>query len=685
MSVPPRPERRRVEHRLHGETRLDDYAWLRDRDDPAVLRHLEAENDHTAAKLEHLGGLRKRLYEEMLGRIQETDTSAPLPHGAYDYYTRTEAGRGFKLHCRTRRGTGSEEMLLDENTRAEGHSSYRLGAIIASPSHRRLAFTEDDAGSERYTLYVVDLATGRALIEPVAGLKESIAWVDDDTLLYTVPDAMDRPYRAMRLRLGGHPELLHEESDERFYMGVGRTRDGMRAVVVLGSKTSSELRYLPTDRPDAPLQVLAKRRPNVLYYAAHHPQGWWVWSNDAGVNFRLLVAEEGQPTEAWEEVLAHDPSVYITDVQPLARHLAIFVRRDGLARLWVMGLASRVVHEVEQVDAVCTVEEGDNRNFDTGVLRYEVSSMVTPGQDVDYDLEARTTTIVKQRPVLGGYDPTRFVTARIVAVAPDGTRIPISVAHRRGMPLDGSAAALLYGYGSYGVCYDPQFSITAVSLLERSMVVAIAHIRGGGDLGRAWYEAGKLANKQNTFTDFAACCQALCQHGFTSSDRLALSGGSAGGLLMGALVNQHPRRFTAVVARVPFVDVTTTMLDETLPLTVTEYEEWGNPNEPEAYRTIRAYSPYDNIEHGPKPAVLATGGLNDPRVGFWEPAKWVARLRDHNTGDSDILLHMHLGAGHGGPTGRYAHLEEIALIYAFVLDKVGLSEVSPSPGPPADP
>ena len=671
MSQPPRPERRPVERLLHGDRCVDPYAWLRDREDPAVIEHLEAENAYTGSALAHLADLRKALYAEMLGRVQETDTSAPVLHGPYRYYTRTEEGRPFRVHCRAPRDGGSETVLLDENERAEGKTSYRLGSIRVSPDHSMLAFTEDAAGAERYALHVLKLSDGSDAITPIEGLKVALAWIDDATLLFTVPDAMDRPYRAMRLRLGAEPELLYEEKDDRFFLGVARTLDGERVVVQVASKTSAELWYLDTADPLGPLQLLAERRPGVLYDATHHPSGWFVQLNDTGVNFRLVRATEGQAPSAWEEVLPHDEAVYLTGVQAFADHVALFVRREGQARVRILDLGSGEVHEIAEPEAACTATAGILREFRTSVLRYGVSSQVTPNCDVDYDMATRERTVVKQRPIRGGHDSTRYVTTRLEAKAPDGTTVPVAVAHRRDLVLDGTNPALLYGYGSYGICYDPEFSINALSLLERGMVVAIGQIRGGGDMGRAWYEAGKLQHKQNTFDDFAACCSALAAKGYTSPDRLVIWGGSAGGLLMGAMVNQHREVFGAVVARVPFVDVTNTMLDDSLPLTVTEYEEWGNPNEPEAYATIRAYSPYDNVVTGAKPAILATGGLNDPRVGFWEPAKWVARLRDCQTNDTPILLHMHLGAGHGGPTGRYAYLEDLALIYAFVLDAAG--------------
>ncbi len=671
---PPVPARHPVVRSAHGDDRIDDYAWLRNRDDPSVIEHLEAENAWTETALAHVGSLRERLYTEMVGRVQETDTGAPVPHGPYVYYTRTVVGSQYAVHCRRPSG-GDEQILLDENLVAGDHGYFHLGDAEVSPDHATLAYSVDFTGAERYTLHLRTLDTGVDLPDVLEGVSYSLAWSSDSAyVFYTRPDAAMRPWQIWRHQVGAANDtdvLVLQEDDERFFASVARTRSGAFILIALNSQMTSEVHLLRADEPTAAPSVIEPRRQGIEYAVDHHTDRLFIVTNDEALNFRLVTAPVATPArEHWVELIPHREDVKLEGVDLFARHAVLFERIDGLRRITVMRLSDGASHVIDQPEPVYAASPGSNPEWDTDTLRFEYTSLVTPRSDVDYGMESHERTTVKQEPVLGGYDPAEYVTGRLWAMAGDGVRVPISYVHRRDVALDGTAPALLYGYGSYEICIDPRFSSARLSLLDRGFVYAIAHIRGGGEMGRRWYEDGKLLHKRNTFTDFIACADHLVEQHFTSHERLAIRGGSAGGLLMGAVVNLRSDVAAAVVAEVPFVDCLTTMFDPDLPLTVGEYEEWGNPEDAATYAYMRSYSPYDNVVPGRHPAVLATAGLNDPRVGYWEPAKWVARLRDGSDGAAPILLKTELGAGHGGASGRYDSWRDEALVLAFIIDTV---------------
>ncbi|HEV7864500.1 MAG TPA: S9 family peptidase, partial [Acidimicrobiia bacterium] len=666
---PTPPVARRVPHvhEAHGDRRPDDYHWLRDRDDPEVTAYLEAENAFADAVMEPLRPLQEKLYAEIVSRIQETDLSVPVPHGPFLYYSRSVEGLQYPIHCRRTAGAdntgdgGPEQILIDENVLAEGQEYCALGAFEVSPDHRLLAWSLDTEGDEDHVLRVRDMETGEDHPEAIPGTSYGVAWASDNrTVFYTTLDESRRPWRVWRHRLGTDPAedvVVHQEDDDRFFCSIERTRSGGFIVIDLRSAVTSETRLLRADDPEGAFTVLERRRQGVEYGLDHHGDRFFIMTNEDAPNFRLVEAPVEAPgPENWREVIAHSPDIKLEGIAAFAGHLIVLERAEAVRRLRVMALdGSDGQHVIEQPEAVSRVgmPEEDNPEFDRRTLRYTYTSLVTPQSIFDYDLDTRERTLLKQEPVLGGYDPTQYETRRLWATASDGTRVPISLVARKGTPTDGSAPCVLYGYGSYEASSDPRFSSLRLSLLDRGFVWAIGHIRGGGEMGRAWYEAGKLHHKANTFTDFIACAEHLVEAGWTSPDRLAILGGSAGGLLVGATLNLRPDLFRAAVAEVPCVDVVSTISDPPLPLSVIEWEEWGNPADPEFYATMKSYSPYDNVRPARYPDLFVTAGLNDPRVSYWEPAKWVAKLRTTAEPGGRILLRTEMGAGHGGPSGRY--------------------------------
>ncbi len=713
--VPPVPERRPVALEAHGDVRTDDWFWLRDKDDPAVIAHLEAENAYTSAAMAPTVPLQEALYAEMVARIQETDLSVPVRKGPWRYYSRSVEGRSYGIHCRRPADgpDGAEQVLLDENALAEGHDYFALGNFAVSPDHRWLVYSTDTTGGERYTMRFRDLGTGAESGESIEDTSYGSAWANDNaTVFYVRVDEAMRPFQLWRHRVGSDPAgdvLVIEEPDDHFYLGVGRTKDDRFVLCGLDSKVTSEVRTLDADDPNGTFAVVEPRRHGVEYSVDHdrgdpdtgRPARFLVVTNDGAEDFRLMAAPEDAPGRAnWTEIIGKRPGVRLDAVDPFARHLALYEREGGETRIRVVEHATGVATPVGQPESPSTVWGESNPEYDSTVLRYGYTSLATPRSVYDLDLVDGGLTLLKRQPVLGGFDPARYRTARQWATSADGTQVPVSLVYRPdlvaapGAGTDipaGGAPCLLYGYGSYEASMDPVFSSLRLSLLDRGFVFAIAHVRGGGELGRHWYEDGKFAAKPNTFADFVACARHLVDAGWTSPERLAARGGSAGGLLMGAVANLAPDLFRAVVAEVPFVDCLTTILDESLPLTVLEWEEWGNPVEdPGIYAVMKSYSPYDNVvasDAGGRPVrypdILATAGLSDPRVGFWEPAKWVARLRAANP-ENRVLLKTEMGAGHGGPSGRYDAWKDEAFVYAFVLDALGLADVPsvPLPGSP---
>jgi oligopeptidase B len=675
VSVPEAPRRPTVLRR-HGDERVDDWYWLREKDDPEVLAYLEAENAYTDAMTAHSADLQERLYEEFRGRIQETDESALVPHGGYWYFRRTVEGQEYAIHCRREGAPGGPELvLLDENVLAEGHDYFRLGVLAVSPDHSKLAYSVDNTGGERYTLRIRDLESGRDLPDEIPDTYYGFAWSSDSgTVFYNRPDEAMRPYQLWRHELGSNPAedvCVYEEPDERFFLSVSRTRSGAFIVLTLGSMVTSEAHVLPAEDPEGEFRIVEPRRQGVEYWLDHRDDRFYLVTNDDAPNFRLMTAPIDSPGRAnWRELIPNREDVRLLGVDAFAGHLALYERAEALRRIRVVDPDTAEGEEIEQPEPVYAATGGDNREFDTQQLRFLYASLVTPESHVDYDVRSRERIVRKQEPVIG-YEPEQYVTERTWATAPDGERVPISLVYRRDRPNE-PGPALLVGYGSYESSTDPTFESLRVSLLDRGFLFGIAHVRGGGELGRRWYENGKLEHKQNTFTDFIACAEQLVAEGRTSPQQLAVRGGSAGGLLMGAVVNLRPDLFGAVVAEVPFVDVVTTILDDSLPLTVIEWEEWGNPNDPLFYETMKAYSPYDNVEAKEYPPMLVTAGLNDPRVAYWEPAKWVAKLRATKTDANPLLLRTRMGSGHGGPSGRYERWRDRAFVYAFILDALGV-------------
>jgi len=687
-SVPPQAPRRPHRLVIHGHERVDDWYWLRDRDDPAVRAHLEAENAYADAVLAPVQPLADRIFTEIKGRILETDESAPVTHGPWSYSTRTREGDQYAVHVRrpANEPEADAAVLVDENVLAADHDYFDLGTLAVSPDHGTAAYTVDVDGSERYTLHFRDLASGLDLADSVVGVTDGVAWADDSrTCFYLRPDDAMRPHEVWRHELGTdptHDRLVFREADERFFLSIHRTRSGRFVLIESSSKTTAEVWFVPTEAPDTPARVVAPRDPGHEYTVEHH------WSEERGDRFLMLTNHGGRAPDFelvaapcvdparqyWTPIVAHRPGIRLDEVHAFAGHLVLCARADGLDRITVMDVTDGATRDLAFPDPVYTAWVGPNPEYDANELRIGYTSLTAPITDLDENLVTGTRSTVRVQPILGGYEPADYTSRREWATAADGTRIPVSIVHRRDIDISGGAPTLLTGYGAYEISDDPEFRASRLPLLDRGVVYAIAHVRGGGELGRAWYEAGRLGNKENTFTDFIACAEHLVSIGLSAPGRIAARGGSAGGLLMGAVANLRPDLFAAVVAQVPFVDVLTTMLDADLPLTVTEWEEWGNPETPDDYARLLAYSPYDNVADRPYPAMLVTSGLNDPRVQYWEPAKWVQRLREHTTSDQPIVLRTELGAGHGGPSGRYDAWREEALVLAFVLDRVGASD-----------
>jgi oligopeptidase B len=645
-----------------------------------VIPYLEAENRYTDEVMGRTAALRETLYKEILGRIQETDVSVPVKRDDYFYYTRTEEGKAYSIQCRKHGSLDAgEEILLDSNALAEGQKYFRLGNFAVSPDHRLLAYSIDLEGDESYTIQVKDLSTSQLLPDRIDNTYYTLEWANDNrTFFYTVLDQAKRPYRAFRHELGAATDaLVYQEDDGRFNLGLRKTRSQRFIFIELASPLTSELHSLEADDPRGEFRVLLPRRQGVEYDASHHGEYFYIRTNDQAKNFRLMRTEVNDPSgENWYEVIPARAGVTIEGVDSFEDHMVVYERERGLEKICIRDGSGFVSHYIDFPEPVYSVGATGNAEYKTNLLRFNYTSLVTPASVFDYDVHTRERELKKQYEVRGGYDASQYQSERIFAEAPDGVEVPVSLVYRKGFERNGASPLLLYGYGAYGHSIDPTFSSARLSLLDRGFVFAIAHIRGGAELGEEWHDQGKLLQKKNTFTDFIACAEHLLSARYTSTERLAIMGGSAGGLLMGAVLNLRPELFHAAIAKVPFVDTLNTMLDPTLPLTIAEYEEWGNPEQEEFYRYIRSYSPYDNVVSREYPAMLVTAGLNDPRVSYWEPAKWVAKLRalktDLRMTDSNVLLlKTDMGSGHFGPSGRYEGIKEVAFDYAFLLRTVG--------------
>ncbi|MET1077990.1 MAG: S9 family peptidase [Pseudomonas sp.] len=664
----------------------DPYRWLEERDAPAVLEYLNAENTYLETQLADQRELRQALFEEIKGRIRETDLSLPSPWGAYLYYQRTTAGDEYPRHYRCARPAddsldvdeASEQLLLDPNTLAEG-GFIALGAFSISPDHARLAYSLDTSGEEIYRLYVKELATGEVIELPFEHCDGSLTWANDSqTLFFGELDDTHRPHRLHRYRLGeASAEQVFEENDGRFFLSCYRSSSERQLILALGSKTTAEAWVLDADRPRDSFQCVAPREEGHDYHLDHgQVEGRWSWlirSNQAGINFALYhVPEQDVPRRAaWQTLVPHDDAVMLEDISLNAQALVLSLRQGGLPIIEVraQGLPPA---RLQLPDAAYSLHVHDTLEFDSPLIRLRYEALNRPAQVRQLHLLSGEQRVLKQTPVEGPFDPEAYVSQRLWARAPDGTQVPISLVARREV-LGQPAPLYLYGYGAYGESLDPWFSHARLSLLDRGFVFAIAHVRGGGELGEAWYRAGKLEHKHNSFDDFIACAEHLIAGGYTQPSRLAISGGSAGGLLIGAVLNQRPELFAAAIAEVPFVDVLNTMQNPDLPLTLTEYDEWGDPHEPEVYQRIQAYAPYENVRAQAYPAMLVVAGYNDSRVQYWEAAKWVAKLRASKTDHNPLLLKTELDAGHGGMSGRYQGLHDVALEYAFLLKVLRLT------------
>jgi oligopeptidase B len=675
---PPMTEKKTKTTKIHDDTMIDDYFWLREKTNPEVIAHLDAENSYAEAMMKPTAALQDKLYKEMVGHIKETDDSVPYRWGEYFYYTHTEKGKQYPINYRKKGSLNAkQELVLDQNELAKGLKFFSIGAFVPSDDGNLLAYSTDTTGYRQYKLQIKDLRTGKLLPESFERVG-NVAWATDNkTIFFTTEDAVTkRSDKFFRHALGSDKtDLIFEEKDELFDVGTARSRD--KAVILLGSesKTSTEWRFLPADAPTAELRTISPREADHEYNVDHRNGLFYIRTNKGAKNFRVVTAPVSNPGQTnWKELIAHRPEVKVEDIDLFANNLVLSEWEKGLQRIEILDFHTNKRHRVDFPEPVYSASLAQNHEFATPVVRYNYQSLVTPSSVFDYDMNTHKATLLKETEVPGGFDKSNYKSERLFATAPDGTKIPLSVVYRKETRLDGSAPLLLYGYGSYGISIAPNFSSNRLSLLDRGVVYVIAHIRGGGELGEEWRQEGRMMKKMNTFTDFIASGDYLVKNKYTSSDRLVIQGGSAGGLLMGAVANMRPDLFKAVVAQVPFVDVLNTMLDASLPLTTSEYIEWGNPNEKAAYEYMKQYSPYDNVGRKNYPSMLVKVSLNDSQVPYWEGAKLVARLRAMKTDSNPLLLKTNMGAGHGGSSGRYDFLHEVAFDYAYMLWQMGLAE-----------
>ncbi len=675
---PPVARKIPVADTLFADVRVDDYRWMRDKSSPDVIAYLEAENEYTAAMTAHIAELTETVYQEMVGRIKETDLSVPYLDNGFFYYSRTEEGKQYPIFCRKEGSLDAEEIvLLDQNELAKEHDYFEIWAKNVSPDNRLLAYSVDSTGSETFTLYIKDLVTGELLPDVIPEIDHALEWANDSsTLFYTTMDEARRSDKLWRHTLGTDPSddvLVYNETDPGYGVWISRTRSDRYLIMDVGSRDTEEQHLLSADDPSGRFVLVHPREDGVEYYLSHRGDEFYIRTNDGAKNYKVMRAPVDAPSkDNWTEVIPHRDGVKIERIEVFEHHLVVAEREKGQRRVRVMNLDTGDEHYVEFPEPVYAVYPSENREYETTTMRFSYMSHVTPTSVYDYDMDTRDRKLLKQKEVLGGYDPALYASERLFATAPDGTEVPVSILYRRDAKSDEGNPVYLMGYGAYGASMDPWFSSNRLSLLDRGVIYATAHVRGGGEMGEEWWEDGSMLSKMNTFTDFIACSEHLIGEGHATPDGLVATGGSAGGLLMGAIANMRPDLYRIIIADVPFVDVLNTMLDASIPLTVGEYDEWGNPNEEEFYWYMKSYSPYDNVGALDYPDMLITASLNDPRVQYWEPAKWTARLRATKTGDGLLLLKTNMGAGHGGASGRYERFREWAFEYAFMLDRLGL-------------
>lgn len=657
----------------------DNYFWLRDRENPEVIAYLEAENEYTGKMMAGTEALQDSIFKELKARLKEEDSSVPVKRDNYYYYQRTEKDRQYPIYCRKKGSLeADEEIVIDVNQLAEGQPYFALGSYKVSPDHQMVAYTSDTSGNEEYNLYVKNIHTRELVEEPISGLSYALEWANDNqTLFYTTRDEAYRPYKLYLHKIGSsylEDKMVYHEEDDRYFLGIGKSKNDAYILINLGSKTSTEVHLVDANRPHEAALLFTARVPDVKYYIYPHETDFYILTNHEAVGFRLMKTPiQATAMAHWQEVIPGDDSITLENVEEFKGFLAVTKRVNGLRQIEVMPLNETAAFSITFEDPTYSIASAPNPDFTSKVLRFAYTSLVRPREVIDYNMATGERTVVKKEEILGAYDPDNYTSERVFATASDGTKIPISLVYKKGISKDGTNPLYLYGYGAYGFPTEPAFSSNRISLLDRGFVYAMAHIRGGGDMGEQWYLDGKLLNKKNSFTDFIACAEFLQTEKYASPEKMVAMGGSAGGLLVGAVANMRPELFEILIAHVPFVDVINTMSDETLPLTITEYEEWGNPAQQVYFDYISSYSPYDNVKAQDYPHMLITAGLNDPRVSYWEPAKWTARLRTHKTDDNRLLLKTNMEAGHGGASGRYDYLKEVAFEYAFILDILKLN------------
>lgn len=669
----------------HGDERVDEYYWLRDRSNPGVIEYLEAENRYTNEMMRHTETLQRKLFDEMRARNKDTDSSVPERIDNFYYYSRTEADKQYPIHCRKHGSLDAqEEVILDLNVVAGANSFFKVNLVKASPDHTKLVYLADAEGSERYTLFVKDLSTGETLQDQIKNCHDA-EWANDNkTIFYSTMDKEYRPDKVWKHVLGTDPKndvlAFHEDDAAFYYLQVSRTKSRKYLLITVESATTSEVRFMPADRPSEPFRVFHPRKHDVEYFLLHLESTFYVVTNEDAVNFRIMtVADHDIARENWKELIPgrQDVAIDVSDpdpwVEPFENHLVVFERQRSQGRVRIYSAKDMSSHTVDFGEQIYFAMPVVNQNPDSNRLRVRFWSMVTPTSEYEYDLDSRELRLLK-RDDIPGYDPNEYKSEMLWATSKDGVKVPVSVVHKKGLKKDGKNPCYLYGYGAYATFEwaKSEFNTNLVSLLDRGFVCAHAHIRGGGDMGREWHHQGRVLTKINSFNDFIACAEHLVKQGYTAPDRLAIRGRSAGGLLMGAVTNMRPELFKVVVAEVPFVDGITTMLDPTIPLTVGEFEEWGNPELKEHYDYIKRYSPYDNVSRRAYPNILVSAGLNDSRVQYWEPAKWVAKMRAMKTDDNSLLFRVGIMEGHAGASGRYDHLKWFACMYAFILDRLGI-------------